>query len=224
MGRHSFELLRASRLVVDTGMHALGWSRDKAVTFLLDHTALSIESIQGEINRYITWPGQACAYKVGEIKIKELRQKAQNALGSLFRLSDFHDEMLGCIGPLKIVEECITNYIEQTNLVIEKGAEEKREDEKTERSDKKMYIEQTNLPLGRRGEEKTKEKIVIRDKKEIKSPEHQAKGFASKVTDQTYIYSRVLWASGGAGCVLCPSAAVVVVAVCSLASLHLGIV
>ncbi|KAG0711015.1 hypothetical protein GWK47_021585 [Chionoecetes opilio] len=137
MGRHSFELLRASRLVVDTGMHALGWSRDKAVTFLLDHTALSIGSIQGEINRYITWPGQACAYKVGEIKIKELRQKAQNALGSLFRLSDFHDEMLGCIGPLKIVEECITNYIEQTNLVIEKGAEEKREDEKTERSDKK---------------------------------------------------------------------------------------
>ncbi|XP_063875992.1 uncharacterized protein LOC135108991 [Scylla paramamosain] len=136
MGRHSFELLRASRLVVDTGMHALGWSRDRAVAFLLDHTALSEESIQGEVNRYITWPGQACAYKVGEIKIKELRQKAQNALGSLFRLSDFHDVLLGCIGPLKIVEECVASYIEQTNLEIEKGGEEKGEEEESEGGDK----------------------------------------------------------------------------------------
>ncbi|XP_063876034.1 uncharacterized protein LOC135108999 [Scylla paramamosain] len=121
MGRHSLELLRASRLVVDTGMHALGWSRDMAVAFLTNHTALSDKSIQGQINRYITWPGQACAYKVGEIKIKELRQKAQNALGSLFRLLDFHNVLLGCIGPLKIVEECVASYIEQTNLEIEKG-------------------------------------------------------------------------------------------------------
>ncbi|KAK8399253.1 hypothetical protein O3P69_003398 [Scylla paramamosain] len=90
----------------------------------------------GEVNRYITWPGQACAYKVGEIKIKELRQKAQNALGSLFRLSDFHDVLLGCIGPLKIVEECVASYIEQTNLEIEKGGEEKGEEEESEGGDK----------------------------------------------------------------------------------------
>ncbi|KAK8374206.1 hypothetical protein O3P69_019974, partial [Scylla paramamosain] len=90
----------------------------------------------GEVNRYITWPGQACAYKVGEIKIKELRQKAQNALGSLFRLSDFHDVLLGCIGPLKIVEECVASYIEQTNLEIEKGGEEKGEEEESEGRDK----------------------------------------------------------------------------------------
>ncbi|MPC25320.1 hypothetical protein E2C01_018426 [Portunus trituberculatus] len=88
-------------------------------------------SFQGEVNRYITWPGQACAYKVGEIKIKELRQKAQNALGSLFRLSDFHDVLLSCIGPLKIVEECVASYIEQTNLEIEKRGEEKAEEEES---------------------------------------------------------------------------------------------
>lgn len=84
---------------------------------------------QVEINRYITWPGQACAYKIGEIKIKELRQKAQNALGSLFRLSEFHSVLLGCMGPVKILEECVNNYIEQTNLVMEKGDEEMEEKE-----------------------------------------------------------------------------------------------
>ncbi|XP_045130030.1 uncharacterized protein LOC123515488 isoform X2 [Portunus trituberculatus] len=138
MGRHSFELLRASRLVVDTGMHALGWSRDMAVAFLMNHTALSDSSIQGQINRYITWPGQACAYKVGEIKIKELRQKAQNALGSLFRLSDFHDVLLSCVGPLNIVEECVVSYIEQTNLKIEKRGE-KAEEEDSEGGDKEEH-------------------------------------------------------------------------------------
>lgn len=125
MGRYSFELLRASRLVVDTGMHALGWPRERALAFLIDHTALSEDAIQIEINRYITWPGQACAYKIGEIKIKELRQKAQNALGGLFHLPDFHDAVLQCTGPLKIVEECVNNYIERTNLVMDKGVEKK---------------------------------------------------------------------------------------------------
>uniref|UniRef100_A0A0P4WH25 DUF885 domain-containing protein n=1 Tax=Scylla olivacea TaxID=85551 RepID=A0A0P4WH25_SCYOL len=114
MGRHSFELLRASRLVVDTGIHALGWSRDRAVAFLTNHTALSDSSIQGEINRYITYPGQACSYKTGEIKIKELRQKAQKALGTSFQLAEFHNVLLGCFASLKIVEECVTNYIVST--------------------------------------------------------------------------------------------------------------
>lgn len=99
-----------------------------------------------EINRYITWPGQACAYKIGEIKIKELRQKAQNALGSLFRLSDFHNVLLGCMGPVKILEECVTNYIEQTNLVMEKGGEEKEEDEeKPNRAEGSESTDQSNI-------------------------------------------------------------------------------
>ena len=96
-------------------------------------------SFQGEVNRYITWPGQACAYKVGEIKIKELRQKAKNALGSLFRLSDFHDVLLGCIAPLKIVEECLASYIEQTNLEIEKRGEEKAEEEESAGGDNEEH-------------------------------------------------------------------------------------
>ncbi|XP_042232049.1 uncharacterized protein LOC121872964 isoform X2 [Homarus americanus] len=128
MGRYSFELLRASRLVVDTGMHALGWSRERAVAFLLDHTGFSKESIQIEINRYITMPGQACSYKIGEIKIKELRQKAQNALGGLFRLFDYHDVVLSCTGPLNILEECVTHYIERKILDIEKVEEKEGED------------------------------------------------------------------------------------------------
>lgn len=98
--------------------------------------------LQGEINRYITWPGQACAYKIGEIKIKELRQKAQNALGSLFHLSDFHNVLLGCMGPVKILEECVTNYIEQKNLVMEKGGEEEEEIE--ENSSKAAESESTD--------------------------------------------------------------------------------
>ncbi|XP_045130033.1 uncharacterized protein LOC123515490 isoform X2 [Portunus trituberculatus] len=116
MGRHSFELLRASRLVVDTGMHALGWSRDRAVAFLQDHTAFSEKNIQGEINRYITYPGQACAYKVGEIKIKELRRMAEEAVNATFQLSDFHDVVLGCLASLKVVEECVRNYIVSATL------------------------------------------------------------------------------------------------------------
>lgn len=96
-----------------------------------------------EINRYITYPGQACAYKIGEIKIKELRQKSQNALGSLFRLLDFHNVLLGCSGPVKILEECITNYIEQTNSVMEKGGEEK-EDEESSKAEESKSADQDN--------------------------------------------------------------------------------
>ncbi|KAK7070220.1 hypothetical protein SK128_013202 [Halocaridina rubra] len=125
LGRHSFELLRASRLVVDTGLHALGWTRDQAVNYLLENTALSEDALKTEVNRYITWPGQACSYKIGEIKIKELRQKAENVLGRLFRLKVFHDVVLRCAGPLKLLEECINNYIETTNLMLEHEDEEK---------------------------------------------------------------------------------------------------
>ncbi|XP_037799890.1 uncharacterized protein LOC119594887 [Penaeus monodon] len=138
LGRYSFELLRASRLVVDTGIHALGWSRDRAVKFMLERTGMSETAIQIEVNRYITWPGQACSYKIGEIKIKELRQKAQNALGNLFRLQDFHGVLLQCTGPLNILEQCVNNYIERTIPTMTKpkktgmGTTKKTELEKTE--------------------------------------------------------------------------------------------
>lgn len=130
LGRYSFELLRASRLVVDTGIHALGWSRDKAVNFLLEHTGMSETAIQIEVNRYITWPGQACSYKIGEIKIRELRQKAQNALGNLFRLQDFHGVLLQCTGPLNILEQCVNNYIERTIPSIDEPEENGNENDK----------------------------------------------------------------------------------------------
>ncbi|XP_042890977.1 uncharacterized protein LOC122265649 [Penaeus japonicus] len=139
LGRYSFELLRASRLVVDTGLHALGWSRDRAVNFLLEHTGMSETAIQIEVNRYITWPGQACSYKIGEIKIRELRQKAQNALGDLFRLQDFHKVLLQCTGPLNILEQCVNNYIVRTIPTIDEGEESengnKEEEGKEEKED-----------------------------------------------------------------------------------------
>ncbi|CAL4212820.1 unnamed protein product, partial [Meganyctiphanes norvegica] len=111
LGRYSYELLRAGRLVVDTGMHALGWSRDKALQYLIDHTFASESYLNNQINRYITWPGQATAYKIGEIKIKELRKKAENDLGNRFDIRDFHDILLRCTGPFIFVEKCVDDYI-----------------------------------------------------------------------------------------------------------------
>ncbi|XP_068247131.1 uncharacterized protein [Palaemon carinicauda] len=113
IGRHSFEMLRACRLVVDTGMHALGWSRDKAINYLLENTAMSKKAIENQIDRYITWPGQATAYKIGEIKIRMLREKAEKELGEFFRLQDFHATILKCYGPLNILEECVDTYIQR---------------------------------------------------------------------------------------------------------------
>lgn len=128
LGRYSYELIRASRLVVDTGMHALGWSHERASAFLKDHTAATEEGIQIQIKRYITWPGQACSYKIGEMKIKELRHKAQIALGELFSLPEFHDVLILCTGPLNIVEECVDNYIERQSLVTKKIPELEKEE------------------------------------------------------------------------------------------------
>lgn len=136
LGRHSFELLRASRLVVDTGLHALGWTREKAMKYLMENTAMSESAIKIEVNRYITWPGQACAYKIGEIKLKELRQKSENVLGRLFKLKVFHDVVLRCAGPLKLLEECVNNYIEMTNQMNEH--EEKEEDEEIRKESAKQ--------------------------------------------------------------------------------------
>lgn len=95
LGRLSLEAWRAARLVVDTGIHALGWSRAHAVQFLTENTLIAGNNIQNEVDRYIGWPGQALAYKTGEREILRLRAKAQQALGSAFDLRAFHDVVLG---------------------------------------------------------------------------------------------------------------------------------
>lgn len=114
-GRLLYEMWRACRLVVDPGMHALGWSRDKAVQFMLDNTALSELNIGNEIDRYIAWPGQATAYKLGELKIRELRARAERELGAKFDLRDFHDMLLGAgTLPLTILEARVAAWIDAT--------------------------------------------------------------------------------------------------------------
>jgi uncharacterized protein (DUF885 family) len=95
MGRLSYEMWRATRLVVDTGMHAKGWSKERAIRYMTDNTALSAANIEAEVNRYISWPAQALAYKLGELKIRELRARAEKELGSKFDLRRFHDAVLG---------------------------------------------------------------------------------------------------------------------------------
>lgn len=91
----SFDAWRAGRLVVDTGMHALGWTRQQAIDFLRAHTALGENNIVNEVDRYIVWPGQALAYKVGQLEILRLRAEARARLGTTFEIKDFHDTVLG---------------------------------------------------------------------------------------------------------------------------------
>ena len=98
-GKLNFQAWRACRLVVDTGLHALGWSREEAIEFMLEHTANSRADVEVEIDRYIVWPGQALGYMMGRIAIQELRKKAEAALGKDFDLREFHDEILG-YGPV----------------------------------------------------------------------------------------------------------------------------
>jgi uncharacterized protein (DUF885 family) len=103
---------RACRLVVDTGIHAKGWSRDQAVNYMSSNTALSLHEVNTEIDRYISWPGQALSYKIGELKIRELRNKAENKLDQKFDIRDFHEIILeyGTV-TLYILENRINNYI-----------------------------------------------------------------------------------------------------------------
>jgi uncharacterized protein (DUF885 family) len=111
-GRLTYEMWRACRLVVDTGMHYLGWTREQAIQFMEQNTALSMHNIQAEVDRYISWPGQALAYKIGELKIRELRQLAERELGDKFDVREFHDVVLsGGALPLTVLQENVTSYI-----------------------------------------------------------------------------------------------------------------
>ena len=113
-GRLNDEMLRAIRLVVDTGLHHKRWTRDQVVQFFRDHSAVDEVEIQSETDRYIVWPGQALAYKIGQLKILELRERAQRELGARFDIRGFHDEVLGAGSlPLQTLEERIERWIER---------------------------------------------------------------------------------------------------------------
>lgn len=113
-GRLTYEMWRACRLVVDTGMHAKGWSRDQALAYMRDNTALSEHEIGTEIDRYISWPAQALAYKLGEIRLRDWRRRAESALGERFDVRAFHDTILalGSV-PLTVLDDTMTEWIGQ---------------------------------------------------------------------------------------------------------------
>lgn len=112
-GRLTFEMWRAARLVVDTGMHSMGWTRQQAIDFMAGNTALSLHNVTTETDRYISWPAQALSYKLGEITIKRLRAKAEQELGAQFNVREFHDVVLGNGSvPLDVLEQLVTQYID----------------------------------------------------------------------------------------------------------------
>ena len=111
-GKLTYEMWRACRLVVDTGIHSKGWTREQVVNYMASNTALSLHEINTETDRYISWPGQALSYKIGELKIRELRQKVEKELGTKFNIRDFHEVVLeqGTV-TLSILEARIRKYI-----------------------------------------------------------------------------------------------------------------
>ncbi|MET2985968.1 DUF885 domain-containing protein [Aureibaculum conchae] len=113
-GQLTYEMWRACRLVVDTGIHAKGWSREQVVDFMSSNTALSLHEINTETDRYISWPGQALSYKIGELKIRELRNKVEKELGNKFDIREFHEIILeqGTV-TLPILEDRINAYIKR---------------------------------------------------------------------------------------------------------------
>lgn len=111
-GRLSYEMWRACRLVVDTGLHSQGWTRQQAMDFFFNNTSLSEGNIRAEVDRYISWPGQALAYKLGELKIWELRRIAEHDLGDRFDLREFHDVVLGNGAvPLAMLEDIVLRWV-----------------------------------------------------------------------------------------------------------------
>jgi uncharacterized protein (DUF885 family) len=112
LGRLQAELLRAARLVVDTGLHAKGWSREQAISYMVATTGRPEADVTSEVERYMALPGQACAYKVGELKILELREKAKTALGPKFNVKDFHTVVLENGGvPLTLLEQLVDEWV-----------------------------------------------------------------------------------------------------------------
>lgn len=115
LGRLQAEMFRAVRLVVDTGIHSKRWTREEAIAYMIANTGMTTTEVTTEIERYIVWPGQACAYKIGMLKILELRAKAKKELGNQFDLRAFHNTVLknGAV-PLDILEEIVDGYISET--------------------------------------------------------------------------------------------------------------
>jgi len=115
LGRLRDELFRAVRLVVDTGIHAKHWTREQAIAYMREKTGMGEKEVKSEIERYIVAPGQACAYKIGMLKIQELRARAQKELGEKFDQREFHDAVLknGAL-PLEILEEQVNDYIQRS--------------------------------------------------------------------------------------------------------------
>jgi uncharacterized protein (DUF885 family) len=111
-GRLGYEMWRACRLVVDTGVHAKGWTRQQAIDYMAERTSLPLHEVETEVDRYISWPGQALSYKLGEIKIKELRRRAEQELGTGFDVRAFHDVVLGSGSvPLNVLENNVNQWI-----------------------------------------------------------------------------------------------------------------
>jgi uncharacterized protein (DUF885 family) len=112
LGRLQAEIFRAARLVVDTGIHAKGWTREQAIQYMVENTGMSDTEVTTEIERYMALPGQACAYKVGELKILELRARAKAAFGDKFSIKDFHAVILenGAL-PLTVLDKVVDEWI-----------------------------------------------------------------------------------------------------------------
>ena len=115
LGRLQAEMFRAVRLVVDTGIHYKKWTREEAIDYMVQNTGMTTTEVTTEIERYIVWPGQACAYKLGMMKILELRERAIKELGDHFDLKEFHNVVLknGAV-PLDILDEIVESYINVT--------------------------------------------------------------------------------------------------------------
>jgi len=116
--KYQFEILRSARLVVDTGLHWKNWTKEEAVRYLVDNTALSLANIEFEVNRYITWPGQACAYKIGELAIQDMRAEAEKRLGAKFDIKLFHKCVLktGFV-PLSVLREKVNEWVKERSGV-----------------------------------------------------------------------------------------------------------